>query len=164
MGVNIDDALTRKVAMRQEGDSPGSIDLTAEEVLKSPKDVLALGRVIVRELELAARGTVLQRWMAHHLAETLAEADSAEEEAKVDAEARAVKLILELWRHRRALPDTVDPLEGIRDTVNILSRMAPESNPWRYARGQGGKRSSPRDIRRPRQGGRAWCQLARSPT
>ena len=75
--------------------------------------------------------------MAHHLAETLAEADSAEEESKVHAEARAVKLILELWRHRRALPDTVDPLEGIRDTVDILSRMAPESNPWRYAPGQG---------------------------
>ena len=102
--------------------------------MKSPKDVLALGRVIVRELELAARGTVLQRWMAHHLAETLAGADSAEEEAKADAEARAVKLILELWRHRRALPNSVDPLAGVRETIDILSRMAPETNPWRHAR------------------------------
>ena len=47
MGVKIDDAIARKKTMRTKGDSPDSIDLTAEEALKSPKDVLALGRVIV---------------------------------------------------------------------------------------------------------------------
>ena len=99
--------------------------------MKSPKDVLALGRVIVRELELAARGTVLQRWMAHHLAEVLAEADTTEAGPKADAEARAVELVLELWRNRRWLPGTVDPLAGVRETIDMLSFL--ESNPWRSA-------------------------------
>ena len=136
MTVKPDEALARKVTTIPNAGSQDSIDLTVEEALKSPKDVLALGQVIVRELELASRGTVLERWMAHHLAEVLDEADKSTGSEKADAEARAVKLILELWLHRRALPKPVDPLGGLRGAIEVLELLAPDANPWRHPRGR----------------------------
>ena len=102
--------------------------------MKSPKDVLALGQVMVRQLELKDRGTVLERWLAHHLAEVIAEADRAVGPAKRASEAQAVELVLKLWVHRRALPEPVDPLGGYRKAVEVLDRLVPEANPWAYRR------------------------------
>lgn len=105
--------------------------------MRSPKDVLALGLAIVRELELNDRGGVLERWLAHHLAELISEANSAVGNAKAVAEQRAVELILKLWMHRRALPEPVDPLGGYRDAIGALSRLMPEADPWkRHRRGE----------------------------
>ena len=102
--------------------------------MKSPKDVLALGQVIVRQLELEDRGTVLERWLAHHLAEIIAEADQAVGAEKAASEAQAVDLVLKLWAHRRALPEPADPLGGYRKAVEVLARLVPEANPWAYLR------------------------------
>ena len=102
--------------------------------MRSPKDVLALGQVIVRQLDLKERGNVLERWLAHHLAEVMAEADEAVGPAKAEAETRAVDLILKLWAHRRALPEPIDPLDGYEKAIKVLGRLMPEANPWRYFR------------------------------
>ena len=78
---------------------------------------------------------MLARWMAHHLAEVIAEASRAVGPAKEASEARAVDLVLKLWVHRRALPEPVDPLGGYRKAVEVLGRLAPQENPWaRYRR------------------------------
>ena len=105
--------------------------------MKSPKDVLALGQVIVRQLELQDRGTVLERWIAHHLAEVIAKASRAEGPEKAASEAQAVDLVLKLWAHRRALPEPVDPLGGYREAVEVLGQLMPEANPWVYDRRAG---------------------------
>ena len=102
--------------------------------MKSPKDVLALGQVIVRQLELQDRGTVLERWIAHHLAEAIAEANRAVGPAKAASEARAVDLVLRLWAHRRALPEPIDPLGGYRKAIEVLGLLMPEANPWAHYR------------------------------
>lgn len=96
---------------------------------------MALGQEIVRELQLDARGAVLDRWLAHHLAELISEADRAAGPEKATAERQAVKVILRLWRNRRALPARVDPLGGYRDAIAVLGRLLPDSDPWaRYRR------------------------------
>lgn len=99
--------------------------------MKSPKDILALGQEIVRELQLDARGAVLERWLAHHLAQLMSEADRTTGLEKAAAERRAVGLILRLWKHRRALPERVDPLGGLRDAIEILGLLNPAADPWR---------------------------------
>ena len=131
MAEKLDDTLTKKETLRRKVDSYDSTGLTDEAVSKSPKDVLTLGRVIVRQLELEDRGTVLERWLAHHLAEVIAEADRTVGPSKAAAETRAVDLILKLWTHRRALPEPVDPLGGYRNAVAVLGRLTAEANPWR---------------------------------
>ncbi|WP_158702909.1 hypothetical protein [Melaminivora suipulveris] len=98
----------------------------------SPKDTLALGSAIVDELRLDTRGELLQRWMAHHLAETIKAAELAVGAKKAKLERDAVSLILKLWSHRSALPEPVDPLSGCREALNILRRLQPEANPWAH--------------------------------
>ncbi len=73
---------------------------------------------------------MLERWLAHHLAEVMAEAGQAVGPAKAEAEAQAVDLILRLWAHRRAFLAPVDPLGGYRRAVEVLGRLAPDANPW----------------------------------
>jgi hypothetical protein len=92
---------------------------------------LELGQAIVRELELDARGNVLERWLAQHLAELMLVAEGASGNKKKEAERQAVDLILKLWSHRRALPSSVDPLGGYRDAIAVLSRLMPNTDPWR---------------------------------
>lgn len=98
----------------------------------SPKDTLALGSAIVDELRLDTRGELLQRWMAHHLAETIKAAELAVGAKKAKLERDAVSLILKLWSHRSALPEPVDPLSGCREALDILRRLQPEANPWAH--------------------------------
>jgi hypothetical protein len=105
--------------------------------LKSPKDVLALGQAIVHELELDNRGAVLNRWLAHYLAELMSEIDKSTGPAKATAQQQAVDIILKLWMHRRALPEPVDPLGGYRNTIAVIGRLMPEANPWARYSNQG---------------------------
>ena len=77
---------------------------------------------------------MLDRWIAHHLAEVIADASRAVGPAKASSEAQAVDLVLKLWAHRRALPEPVDPLGGYRTAVEVLGRLAPDANPWRRFR------------------------------
>lgn len=98
---------------------------------------MALGRVIVRQLELERRGEVPTRWMAHHLAELIQAADMSEGDGRQAAEDRAAKLILELWANRRALPTPADPLSGYSDAIKVLRTMLPSGDPWSRHRRQG---------------------------
>lgn len=96
---------------------------------------------MVRNLELDARGAMLERWLAHHLAELMVEAERATGPAKAEAEARAVDLILRLWAKRRDLPAAADPLGDYREAIAVLSRLMPDRNPWAaYARHSGPER------------------------
>ena len=146
MDVKVNDSIARKEFPSQNVVSSDSIDLTVEEALKSPKDVLALGRLIASQLELASRGAVLEHWLAHHVAEILDEVDRSSGQAKADAEMRAVEVILKLWLHRRALPEPVDPLGGYRQAIEALGSLAPESNPWRRLAQSGEDAELLRDI------------------
>ena len=77
---------------------------------------------------------MLERWLAHHLAEVIAEAEQAVGSTRAASEAQAVDLVLKLWAHRRALPEPVDPLGGYRKAVAWLGRLAPEADPWAHYR------------------------------
>lgn len=74
----------------------------------------------------------MERWLAHHLAELISEADRTTGPAKEAAERRAVDAILKIWMHRRALPEPVDPLGGYRNAIAVLGRLMPEADPWKH--------------------------------
>lgn len=77
--------------------------------------------------------------MAHHLAEVIAQADAATGIEKTEADARAADLIQRLWAKRRSLPTSADPLGGYRESVAVLSRLMPDSNPWAAYEGRHGQ-------------------------
>ena len=100
---------------------------------KLPKDVLGLGRHLVRELGFEEGVDTLGRWMAHHLAELIDRADNGvtpNERSK--AHKNATKTILKIWEHRASLPRKAYPLAPYEDLLKLLDRLRPGDNPFRY--------------------------------
>ena len=91
---------------------------------------MTLGARIVRELRLEPRDT-LGRWMAHHLAEVMQEAEGAEGDDKELRRERALDLILKLWSHKRSLPKGAYPLNDLETVMSVVGRLGPEASPYR---------------------------------
>lgn len=64
--------------------------------------------------------------MAHRLAELMAQAETADGEAKTAAEAEVQALILELWSMRTALPGQVDPDKRLGRAIRALEQLNQE--------------------------------------
>ncbi len=99
--------------------------------MKLPSEVLRLGALIVRELDIDKGSDTLGRWMAHHLAELIAEAEDADGDDRIEVRDRVFDLILKIWSHRRSLPRRKYPLSDLEDLVSLLWRLRPEASPFR---------------------------------
>ena len=94
---------------------------------------MGLGRHLVRELGLQDRVDTLGRWMAHHVAELIRNAEEAETRAEQQKNQRlAVDTILKIWESRASLPGDAYPLSGFRDVARIISVLTPSANPFRF--------------------------------
>jgi hypothetical protein len=92
--------------------------------------VVALGKELVAELE--AGDDMLASWMAHHIANLMAKAEAAPaDQAAGEACAHA---ILELWRHRSALPQHLRPLGEIEPVLRTLAYLDLDPTENRYYR------------------------------
>lgn len=101
-----------------------------------PKDILGLGKHLVRELDFENGVDTLGRWMAHHLAELIHESENGKTVAKqTKAKKQATETILKIWDHRKALPREAYPLTKFEDLLNIIDRLRISNNPYRYYSG-----------------------------
>jgi hypothetical protein len=100
---------------------------------KPPKDVLGLRRHLVRELGFEDGVDTLGRWMAHHLAELI---DEAENGVTADERLRAcnsvTETIIKIWEHRTSLPGKAYPLAAYKEILKIVDRLRPDDNPFRF--------------------------------
>jgi len=97
--------------------------------------VIALGEKILAELDDERTNDTLTRWLAHHIASLLHEADEASRLGAADAEVRASNAraaILELWEHRSAWPKGWPP-PGVAQMVRLLADL-PELDDPRWHR------------------------------
>lgn len=79
------------------------------------------------------RGDTLGRWMAHHVAELIEEAENASTAAKrLKARKDATKTILEIWEHRAALAGGAYPLEKYKEILILLDRLRPTNDPFQH--------------------------------
>lgn len=102
-------------------------------LLKTPADVLALGQHLVRELNVDDRGDTLGRWMAHYIAELIAEVEkSTSKKQRLAAQQRAMEAILKIWEHRESLPGYAYPLAKYEELLSVLDRLRPDDNPFRF--------------------------------
>ena len=69
--------------------------------------------------------------MAHHLAELIEKAKSAEGDDKTETHERINDLILKIWSHRRNLPGGAYPLNKLEEVMSALWRLRPEASPFR---------------------------------
>jgi hypothetical protein len=99
--------------------------------LKASKDVLALGRVLVKELRLDPGVDTLGRWMAHHIAELIRDAEKAPRgKARVAYEVQAADAIIKLWQHRSSFENRINPIFDLKPIVGVIRTLDPNNNDW----------------------------------
>lgn len=92
---------------------------------------MELGKTIVGELGLDPGVDTVGRWMAHHIAELITDAESATDpEAKRTKEAQAAEAISRLWQHRSAYDNRINPLHELQPILQILRTLNPNRNVW----------------------------------
>lgn len=102
--------------------------------LRAPKGALELGIHLVQELDLRGRDT-LDRWMAHHLAELIEEAQTQNDPRRREsARRRASELVLKIWDRRTSLSQTANPLVNYEPALAMLINLKEETNPFARAR------------------------------
>ena len=120
--------MTTKKPVKKKG-KPGrqrSSSSGGTEASKPVTDVLELGRYLVAELKLEEGRNTLAKWLAHHLAELIAESKrSQDRESRKEASDRAVETILKIWDHRTDLPGNANPIPPYRNILQVLSELNP---------------------------------------
>lgn len=92
---------------------------------------MELGSHIVQELNLSDRGDTLSRWLAHHVAQLIRDAQEGPDvETRKEAKRLATETILTIWDHRASLPGNVNPLAQYRGILEVLSDLRPDPKRW----------------------------------
>lgn len=93
---------------------------------------MALGKKLVTEQGFDGSVDTLGRWMAHHIAELIQEAESAKDDARPVKMANVREAVLALWSHRHALPNGRSPFADMEPIFNALESLDPETPHFRY--------------------------------
>ena len=102
------------------------------EKSKHYNDVLALGRLLVKELDLEQSVDTLGRWMAHHISELIVEAEKPEGSDSAEVEDRCREAVLALWNHISVFPRGHRPLENIEPLLATIQALDPENQAYFY--------------------------------
>lgn len=100
--------------------------------MKQYNDVLALGRLLVKELDLEQSVDTLGRWMAHHVSELIIEAEKNKRSDKSDVEDRCCEAVLALWKHISVFPRGYRPIENIEPLLATIQALDPENQAYYY--------------------------------
>lgn len=93
---------------------------------------LALGKSLVDQLDLAKSADTLGRWMAHHLAELIGEAEQASARDRSAKMRECRDAVLSLWEHRRALPNGQRPFEDLEPILRAVASLDPNQEASRH--------------------------------
>jgi hypothetical protein len=98
-----------------------------------PSDpVLALGKKLIRELELGDTTDTLSRWIIHYLAGLIKKAERQSAKNRPAVLEECFDAILALWQHRHELPDGKRPFQGLEPVLRALESLDPVNVERRY--------------------------------
>jgi hypothetical protein len=103
-----------------------------QEELKRSREVLELGKLLVKALDLDQTVDTLGRWMAHHIAELMQAAEEADGGEKSEIEDRCRRAILELWEHINFFPRGHRPFAEIEPLLAIIRSLDPDNGAYFY--------------------------------
>lgn len=96
-------------------------------------EVIELGKLLVKELELEDSVDTLGRWMAHYIAEKIEVAKNVDDASRPAAEAECAKAIIDLWHHRWKIQQRHQPLKDFSRLLELLRQIDPETfDPYYY--------------------------------
>ena len=96
------------------------------------KKIVELGKRIVQELELDQSCDTLGRWMAHHLAQLIAEAEQGPEDAASAAQLECRAAIFELWEHILSVPTATRPFRELEPVIETIRALNPDERIYFY--------------------------------
>lgn len=99
-----------------------------------PKDILEIGRALIKELALEPGDDTLCRWMAHYIAELIEGAETATEADRPEMLSKCSEIILALWQHRYELPNGKRPFEEFEPIFRAIESLDPDDDTPRYFR------------------------------
>jgi hypothetical protein len=99
--------------------------MTEEQTIKLGKEIIEL---LLRE---PSEDDLLSRWMAHYVAEQMADVERETGSARQSAKDRCFHSILTLWQHRASLPKNKRPFGDFEPIFEALARLSPK-NPRPY--------------------------------
>lgn len=92
---------------------------------------MALGRLIVDQLNLDPGVDTLGRWMAHHVAELLTAVNAAPtDKLRRERQNEAVRAIIRLWAHRSTYENRVNPLTELKPIIQVIRTLDSGNQPW----------------------------------
>jgi hypothetical protein len=75
------------------------------------------------------RVDTLSRWMAHHIAGLIANAEAAvDSKARRKAQAEAQEAIIKLWTHRSSYQNQINPLADLRPVLQVIRTLSPDNS------------------------------------
>jgi hypothetical protein len=102
---------------------------TADSTSSTPKEIgqrcdaiIKLGEKLVEELN-SDRVDTLGRWMAHYIAERIAEVESAPASDKGQLKGACAEEILKIWAHRQQLPGRFRPFNDFESALRTLQSL-----------------------------------------
>jgi ribosomal protein L7/L12 len=84
--------------------------------------IIKLGEKLAEELNLENTDT-LGRWMAHYIAERIAEVENAHENEEKQISAACAEEILKIWEHRQQLSRGARPFEDFEPVLRTLQSL-----------------------------------------
>lgn len=102
------------------------------EKSKQYNDILALGDLLVKELQHDQSVDTLGRWMAHHIAEVMQTVEKSTGLKRTEAEDRCREAILSLWKHINEFPRGHRPLADIEPLIATINALDPDNREYFY--------------------------------
>jgi hypothetical protein len=94
--------------------------------------VCRLGKKLVQELQLEPGVDTLAKWMAHYIAELMAEAQAAPPERADAVQAKCFETILALWRHQAEEGRIRPQLKTHAEMVELFGRFLHADEPFYF--------------------------------
>jgi hypothetical protein len=101
---------------------------------ETPKKITELGEALVAELTKESHTTPLSRWVAHYIAEQMAEMKKTKGRNRTKAQKQCFDAILQLWQHRSSVPNGLHPFGGFEPIFRTLEGISPDRRSGYYIR------------------------------
>lgn len=99
------------------------------------KQIIKLGKLIVKELNLDPGVDTLSRWMSHYIAEKITFAERLPNgKTKETAQKECFDVILKLWNHRWVYLNRSRPFKDFGKILDVLEKINPDSDNDYYSR------------------------------
>ena len=93
------------------------------EELNQQEQIINLGKLFVKELQLEPGVDTFSKWIAHYLAEKMKSAEKAVGKEKDSINKECFDLILKLWKHRSYVTYSNRPFYKFEPIIEFLSKL-----------------------------------------